>query len=929
MIRWALILILTGVSFSQTVIRVFEAPRRSGGLAFGDGYLWSGLYASGNDVYVFKIDTANGEVIDTLAAPRDDCYGLAYHNGQLYFLHHYMGNDHHIYVMDTAGALLDSFQTPVHYMAGLTHDGEKLWVSAYYNPDGMLYRIARDTVLKTLPSPDDQPWGLAFDGNFIWMVDYYGNMVYKIDTTNGQVLTSFQSPGANPTGAAWDGNFLWIVAKNPNFPSGWAFFKIDVHGAGTPDIHIPQDTLGFPPVSVGSSQIDSIYVYNTGDGTLLIDSVVSSNPVFTISSFPDSIPPHSNASLMVVFTPPDTGHFSGNLTVYSNDPDEPVVSVALRGEGVLSGPVLMAPDSIYFGDNFAGGIKKEVVNLSNGGDELLTVDSVIPGSENFRAGYFPSALAPGASDSLVIFFTPTISGLIVDTLLIYSSDPSSPKEIILLGNARPGNSFAGGDLIWSFQGEDNVVSSAWFFDPVDNVPVVIFDSYDAGVSGPNLFAIRGNSYGEGIPLWIKDIGGGWGEGGLKVAGDLNGDGYPDIIHGSAWGDRTVYAISGIDGNVLWFYDTKVEDGHGGWIYSVDTLGDVTGDGVPEVIAGAGGWNSGMMGPRCVYVFNGSNGAILFRFQANDAVISVDAIPDVNGDGYPDIVAGAGGNGTRDHHVYLISGNPSAGGSLLWSYDTGADVWWVTGAGDINGDGVFDVVAGNWGNLVIALSGANGELIWSTNVGYIVMKVVNAGDLNGDGVQDFVAGSWGNFAVALSGLDGREIWRHYTGGDVWTVSAVTDLNQDGKNEIIAGSFDHTLRLLDGATGNLLWSFTGDGKFFTVTGAGDVNGDGFEDVGGGTQKIGSSGGTFYLISGGSIIPGVGERRESGTIRITPEVSYGGRFLIKLPGRGDVKIFDVSGRLVRAAYGVKTWNFKLERSGVYIVKAGKAVKKILVLN
>ncbi len=926
-----------GLIHAQSVVKVIPAPYRSGGLTFDGEHLWSGIYG-GPSSYIFEIDTSSGNIIDSIPAPRDDCYGLTYDGQHLYFLFHYMGTDHHIYVLNMDGTVVDSLPTPVHYMAGMTYDGQDLWLTAYYDPDGQFYKVDKSTgaVLKTFAAPDNQPWGLAFDGTNLWVVDYWNYSIFEVDTS-GNIITSFSSPGNTPTGATWDGQYLWIVAQNPHTSTGWAFFKIDVSGNGTPDIFIPDTLLDFGAVSAGDTVVRHILIYNYGDGDLSIDSVHITGTGFSSgeSGFPVTITPAGYYFLPVIFYSSTTGEFSGTATIYSNDPDEGVIHVTLHASAVSGGAhIVLSDTTLSFGDNYVGGLKLGYLAITDSGTGDLRVDSVRFSSGNFslRNGNFPLIIHPLNTETLEIYFSPEYTGSINDTMWIYSNDPASPSSPVELeGNAIANDGFMGGDFFWSFRGPDNVVSSTYFIDPRDSTPIVVFDSYDAGVTGPNLFAIRGNSYGEGIPLWQQDVGGGWGEGGLKAAGDLNVDGFPDIVYGSAWGDRSIYAISGSDGSVIWRYDTRIEDGHGGWVYSVDTLRDITGDGVPEVIAGAGGWSNGAMGPRCVYVFNGLNGEILFRFQANDAVISVCPIPDVDGDGYDDIIAGAGGNGTRDHHVYLVSGNPAENGRLIWNYDTGDDVWWVSNISDLDGDGIEDVVAGNWGGKVLAISGRTGGLIWQQTPTNIVMKVVPIGDVDGDGISDIAVGSWSNSVIVLAGNDGHLVWSYYTGADVWTVDKLPDITDDGINEVIAGSFNGNLYVLDGRLGLLIWRFQGDNKFFTVLSVADVNGDGYADVGGGTQALGGQGGTFYLISGGIVRYGIHENEgvSENKLRVLPTVSRDGFFTVRLAVPSDIKVFDITGRIVKEARNVRNWTFRLNHPGIYFIKSGSVRRKILVVK
>src|SRR5262249_44054149 len=135
-------------------------------------------------------------------------------------------------------------------------------------------------------------------------------------------------------------------------------------------------------------------------------------------------------------------------------------------------------------------------------------------------------------------------------------------------------------------------------------------------------------------------------------------------------------------------------------------GDVNGDGVPDIIVGAG--PSG--GPQ-VEVFDGKTGALLMSFMAFDPAFRGGvyvAAADVNGDGSADIIVGAGAGGGPQ--VKVFSGKD---GSLLMSfmaYDVNFHGGVTVAAGDVNGDGKADVITGagpGGGPHVEVFSGATG------------------------------------------------------------------------------------------------------------------------------------------------------------------------------------------------------------------------------
>jgi hypothetical protein len=424
------------------------------------------------------------------------------------------------------------------------------------------------------------------------------------------------------------------------------------------------------------------------------------------------------------------------------------------------------------------------------------------------------------------------------------------------------------DILWWFQGIEDINAMATLPDvDGDGVADVLVETYDAGASGDHLYLLSGGSSGTPGIIWSArpssgaSDGGGYGDFCLATSDDLSGDGFPDVLLGTAWGNRSVHALNGVNGDVLWTFDTYNEP-DSGWIYCVVPHPDRTGDGVPEVLAGAGS------DADAGYLLDGARGTPLWRFvSSNDAVGHAVSLPDFNGDDVADVLFCGWDNEDR---VFCVNGAGTGTPVGIWSRDNGASNYTAALLDDVNGDGLPDVVVGNWSSAdqVKCLSGFNGDLLWTFHNGTYeyIMRLVPINDLDGDGVRDLAVGSWAQYVSVVSGADGGLIWRTFggslNGGNFWAVDRVDDVTGDGKDEVVGGSFDTNIYLFDGVSGDILWTYLTGYRLYSVRGTADLSQNSVPDVLGGTQYL-SSGGRLFALEGGEPVSPVPDLPEASGI------------------------------------------------------------------
>ncbi len=224
------------------------------------------------------------------------------------------------------------------------------------------------------------------------------------------------------------------------------------------------------------------------------------------------------------------------------------------------------------------------------------------------------------------------------------------------------------------------------------------------------------------------------------------------------------------------------------------IGDVNGDGFDDLIVGAAAGG----GPR-VRVFDGNTGATLYDFFAYPSSFTGGvwlASGDVNGDGFDDIITGAGAGGSP--HVKAISGRTGQDIYSFFAFDQSYTGGARVAVGDFNGDGIADIAAGTGAGVasqVVTFNGLNAAVLnrfTPYNAGFLGGVNLAAGDVNGDGLAELITGAGaggGPHVRVLNATTGASVYDFFAadvsfGGGVSV--AAHDLNGDGLADIVTGT-----------------------------------------------------------------------------------------------------------------------------------------------
>jgi len=353
---------------------------------------------------------------------------------------------------------------------------------------------------------------------------------------------------------------------------------------------------------------------------------------------------------------------------------------------------------------------------------------------------------------------------------------------------------------------------------------------------------------------------------VSGAGDVDGDGFDDLIVGAPIADPgglagagSAFVFSGADGSQLFRFDGSVAFDQLG--FSVSGAGDVDGDGFADLIVGARQADpNGLSGAGSAFVFSGADGSQLFRFDGqaagDDLGRSVSGAGDVDGDGFADLIVGArlaDPGGLADAgSAFVFSG---ADGSQLFRFDGSAAFdqlgFSVSGAGDVDGGGFADLIVGAFGadlsgltnaGSAFVFSGADGSQLFrfdgSAAFDQLGFSVSGAGDVDGDGFADLIVGaphadpgglSGAGSAFVFSGADGSQLFRFdgQASSDLlgFSVSGAGDVDSDGFADLIVGALLADPSGLSDAGSAFVFTFnpilTASGEVLSVTSGGTID------------------------------------------------------------------------------------------------------------
>jgi len=233
-----------------------------------------------------------------------------------------------------------------------------------------------------------------------------------------------------PDQEAYFTNQVTITSNDPDSPT----IIISLGGIGIPesvaDINVFPSSIDFGSVTIGQIVSRSLTISNIGDANLTASaSITGTDFQLTCPVNPMTILPYGSIQCTVKFAPSSETFRSGVITIDSNDPDEPTVTVSLTGTGYsLSVPdIRLSSSALNFGLVTLGQTSSKVFKIFNDGNAQLDVTLNVFGTDFLiDCPANPASILPGENLQCFADFNPQAEGLQTGVITIDSNDPDSP-----------------------------------------------------------------------------------------------------------------------------------------------------------------------------------------------------------------------------------------------------------------------------------------------------------------------------------------------------------------------------------------------------------------------------------------------------------------------------------------------------------------------
>jgi len=749
----------------------FENPMENlGGLGVDGDNFWSATYSEQRGTIILMNN--EGNVIHSRPYNGRHSRETAFLRGMVYVADRL---EHDIRVVNPeSGQFVRRFHSPTSNPDGLTSDGTYL----YLIDDGdekdtdKLYKMEVPQNGRIRYSSLAHNYGsVVIDDEVVWSVWIYNDgpretelIDFEARDGNDDIFVPHLWNSPSPI-AAGDSAELRISFQPAYEDSLHIYFRltydldritheINLRGKGVRDrrdILIVQRVIDFGETRCGQhvrgSNLRYLLIENNGGSPLTVEGLEFSNESFFHGfwEFPHTFEEPGLYKIPIFLRPIEdfSETFRDSVTILSNDPDSPEITVNLVGQSRSS--------------NYNGGYvlwETTVGETENPGQRVRAIQDI-----DDVSGDDIDDIAIASNDYMIRAYHAAASTIAIP-IWTYSTDANPWRRGLVAGQRGISE---GGD--WDDDGVRDIVF---------------------GLEGDSrqIIALSGRS---GEPIWMFDTHGLPGGGGdiIVTLGetDYNEDGVRDVLsiivnEGENNTTRGVILLDGLDGSIIWRLATDISP------LDVFSLDDFTGDDIDDIIV--------VMTDGTVIGLDGERGRSTWTSEIDGAIKDITTTRgDTNGDGSMDLCI------VTHARVTMINGS---NGVELWTSDHYNDLSNVIALNDVNDNGWPDIVYTD-DSVARAIDGLTGQTAWDTTVliGTHCQDLAVLEDFDNDGKLDFMVGTIDGRLFGRSGDGWGGLWSYSNAGNgrqFTIVKTSRDVDGNGVMDVLGAVINGKVQCFSG-------------------------------------------------------------------------------------------------------------------------------------